>query len=213
MPEQLQTHVAYRCPECNTTVYGYVGKFALSASLLRLKCSCGHSAMDIAVTGDGKIKLSVPCIFCKQNHSFTVSQGIFFGRDIFILSCPYTNMDIAFIGEKEKTDAALLRSQEEIEKLLTGFEAKSISELQPEDMDEDEILPDPVIYDTIRFLVKDLEAEGKIDCPCHSGTYELRFCKEGIEVYCPECNASKLFNTEAASASEEYLSLDSVTLS
>lgn len=212
MVANLQTHIAYRCPECGTLIYGFVGKFSLSANLLRLKCSCGHSAMDINITNDKKIRLSVPCIFCKQNHSFVVSQSIFFGRDIFLLNCPYANMDICFIGAKEKIDGEVVRSGKELEKLLINLEAESIKDIQPTDIEEDEILPDPTVYDTIRFLVKDLEADGKIDCPCHTGSYELRFCKEGIEVYCPECNATYVFNTESASSSEEYLTIDSIQL-
>ena len=122
MVANLQTHIAYRCPECGTLIYGFVGKFALSANLLRIKCSCGHSALDINITNDNKIRLSVPCLFCKQNHSFVVSQSIFFGRDIFLLNCPYANMDICFIGSKEKIDAEALRSGNELEKLLSDLE-------------------------------------------------------------------------------------------
>ena len=66
--------------------------------------------------------------------------------------------------------------------------------------------------DFIRFLVKELEAEGKIDCPCHSAKYDLRFCKEGIEVFCPECEASYVFNTESQSASADYIDIDSLYL-
>lgn len=213
MVANLQTHIAYRCPECGTVIYGFIGKFALSANLLRIKCSCGHSAMDVTITNDNKIRLSVPCIFCRQNHNFIVSQNIFFGRDIFLLNCPYANMDICFIGSKEKIDGEILRSGKELERLLSDLEAESIKDMQPVDMDDEEILPDPAVYDTLRFLIKDLEAEGKIDCPCHSGSYDLRFCKDGIQVYCPECESSHIFNTEAASTSEEYLNIDSLTLS
>ena len=167
-----QTHVAYRCPECGTVIYGFVGKFALAANMLRLKCSCGGSAMDITISNDNKIRLSVPCLFCKQNHTYTVSQSIFFGRDLFLLPCPYANMDIAFMGEKEKTDEAINRSEEDLKRLLTSLEAESLKDIQPIDLDQEDILPDPAIYDTLRFLVKDLEADGKIDCPCHRGDYE-----------------------------------------
>ena len=121
-------------------------------------------------------------------------------------------MDICFIGSKEKIDSEILRSGKELEKLLLDLEAESIKDMQPIDMEEDEILPDPTVYDTIRFLVKELEEDKKIDCPCHRGSYELRFAKDGIDVFCPDCNASYTFNTEAASASEEYLSIDSITL-
>ena len=208
-----QTHVAYRCPECGCTVYGFVGRFALSAGMLRLKCTCEKSAMDISVTQDKKVRLSVPCIFCKQNHSYVVSTSIFFGRDIFLLNCPYSNMDISFIGDKEKCDAEVKRTGEELERLLANLEAEELSDIQPQDVDEEEVLPDPTVYDTIRFLVKELEYDGGIECPCGDGEYDLRFCREGIQVYCNKCGATYTFDTRAESASEEYLSLDHIKLS
>jgi RNase P subunit RPR2 len=179
---------------------------------LRIKCSCNGSALDVNITNDGKIRLSVPCLFCKQNHSFVVSQSIFFGKDRFLLNCPYSNMDIAFIGDKEKIDAELTRSAEELARLLQNLEAESIKDMQPIDLDEDEVLPDPAIYDSIRFLIKELEAEGKIDCPCHSGEYDIRFSRDGVEVFCPRCGAVHNFPAASPSAAEEYLSVDSLTL-
>ena len=210
-PKQRQ--IAYRCPECGNAVFGLIGRFAMKANLLRLKCSCDKSsALDISYAGDGKIRLSVPCLFCKQNHSFVVSESIFFNREKFLLNCPYSGMDIAFIGNEDVVAEELGRTQEELERLLAQLEAAELADIQPQDMNEDEILPDPAIYDTIRFIVKDLEAEGKVDCPCHDGTYELRFCDEGIQVYCEKCGASYTFHATSPSVTEEYLSLDSITL-
>ena len=208
-----QTHIAYRCPDCGTVVYGFVGKFALSAGMLRLKCPCDKSALDISVASDGRVRLSVPCIFCKQSHNYVVAQNIFFGRELFLLNCPYSNMDICFMGEKEKTDAELERTAKELERLLVDLEAEDISDIQPRDVDEDEVLPDPTVYDAMRFLVKELEAEKRIDCPCHSGTYELRFCDTGIQVYCESCGSTYTFDTRAEAASEDYLTLDEIRLS
>ncbi|MBR5817703.1 MAG: hypothetical protein IKY62_03545 [Clostridia bacterium] len=208
-----QTHVAYRCPDCGSAVYGFVGRFALSAGMLRLKCTCGKSHMDITVTQDGKVRLSVPCIFCKQNHNFVVSTSIFFDRDIFLLNCPYSNMDICFIGDKEKCDGEIERTGRELEGLLRDLEAESLNDIQPQDMDEEEVLPDPTVYDMIRFLVKELEYDGAVECPCNEGEYELRFCKEGIQVYCTKCGASYTFDTRAEAAAEDYLKLDGIKLS
>ena len=195
MIANINTHIAFRCPECGEAIYGFVGKFALKANLIRLKCTCGKSALDISLTNDGRVRLSVPCIFCKQNHNFVVSDGIFFGRDKFLLNCPYANMDICFLGSKENVDDELSHSADELKALLASFEAENISDIQPTDMDEDEILPDATVYDTVRFIMKELEADGKIDCPCHSGEYDLRFTKDGIEEeyivyvgYCPTCD-------------------------
>ncbi len=210
--KQTATHIAYRCPECGTVIYGLVGRFALKANMLRLKCSCQNFAADIKMTSDSKVRLSVPCIFCRQNHSYVVSQSIFFSRDLFLLNCPYSNMDICFMGKKEKTDEEITRTGKELELLLADLEADSIKDMQPVDVNEEDVLPDPTVYDSIRFLIKELEEDGKIDCPCHSASYDLRFTDKGIQVYCPSCGATHDFNTEAVSASEEYLSIDELKL-
>ena len=207
-----ETLISYFCPECGTSVLGLVGKFALSANMVRLKCACGESSLDVTATNDGKIRLSVPCIYCKQNHNYVISQNVFFERDIFILSCPYANMDICFIGDEDKVKAESERATEQLQKLLKSLELESYKEMQPVDMDEEEVLPDAQLYDLLRFVLKDLEAEGKVDCPCHAGEYDLRFRAEGVEAYCKRCGATHLFPVKTVSLGEEYLSLDSLTL-
>ena len=210
--QKRHTHIAYRCPECNTVIYGLVGEFALNSSMMRLNCSCGKSALTLAPTSDGKLKLSVPCTLCRDNHSFVISPALFFERDIFLGGCPYANVNVVFIGEKEKVDEAVYENGEALKRLIAGMGVETLSDLQPEDMDEDEVLPDASVYDLIRFVVKDLEAEGKIDCPCHSGNYDLRYAPGGIQVFCPECEAAHFFSCASASAAEEYLNTDEIKL-
>ena len=211
--EPKQRNIAYRCPECGTAVLGLVGKFALKANLLRLKCSCENSeALDITVASDKKLRLSVPCLFCKQNHSFTVSESLFFDRDKFLLNCPYSGMDIAFIGTEDEITGELERTKTEIERLMASLGAEELSDIQPEDMHEDEILPDPAVYDTLKFLVRDLEDEGKVICPCGEGSYELRFCEGGVQVYCEKCGATYTFKAMTPTIAEEYLGMDEIRL-
>ncbi len=206
-------YISYRCPECLTATTGLVGKFALAAGLLRLKCNCDKgSSLDISVFSDGKIKLSVPCIFCKQNHSYLLNETVFFDRDRFMLSCPYSGTDIAFLGDEENIREELQRTESEIKTILAGFEAEDISDIQPQDMNEDEILPDPAVYDTIKFLISDLEDDGHISCLCNNGKYELRFTENGVQVYCENCGASYTFNAQSPSLAEEYLSIDEIKL-
>lgn len=211
--EPKKRNIAYRCPECGTAVLGLVGKFALKANLVRLKCSCGEgSPMDIKSGADGKIKLSVPCLFCKQNHGYNVSESVFFDRDKFLLNCPYSGMDIAFIGSEEDISAELGRTEAEIGRLMTSLGAEELSDIQPEDMGEDEILPDPAVYDTLKFLVADLDADGKVICPCGDGEYDLRFCDGGVQVYCKKCGATYTFYAMTPTMAEEYLSIDEIRL-
>lgn len=208
MVANVNTHIAYRCPECGAVIYGFVGKFALAANLLRLKCSCGGSFLDVTVTNEKKIRLSVPCIFCRQNHNFVLSDTLFFSKDLFLLNCPYTNTDVCFVGEEEKIRAEVERNEKEFAKLAEEL----IHDGRDEDAEKSVLTPDVNAYDTLNFLIRELEADGKIDCPCHSGKYDLRFTDSALEVFCEECGAKYTFAAATAAQSEEYLALDSIEL-
>ena len=99
-----ETTFAYRCPHCGATVFSLIGIFALSGDMLKLRCSCGKSETIMNYTSDKKIRITVPCIACPKPHYFTLGQNSFFAREsgVFRLPCPYTGIDIAFIGKKEK---------------------------------------------------------------------------------------------------------------
>ena len=213
MKNAITTHIAYRCPECTDAVFGFVGKYAIAADMLRLKCECDSFALDIKSTKDGKVTISVPCILCRQNHTYTISEGMLFDKDILTLPCPYSQTDIVFIGEREKISAELERTAAELSAIVSGMEAEDIRELQPEDMGEDEILPEPMLYDTLRFVLKSLEAEGAVDCPCHNGEYDLRFYENRVQAYCKKCGATYTFNATSPALAEEYVALDSIKLS
>ena len=209
-----QRHIAYRCQECGQANLALIGKFALKANMLRVRCDCKEDAdsLDITVGNDSKIRLSVPCLFCKQKHSYVVSNTIFFEREQFLLNCPYSGCDIAIIGDKEVVDRELERTHNELLTIMKSLEAEELSDIQPQDMNEDEILPDPAVYDTIRFVVKDLEEEGRVKCPCKDGKYDLRFAPDGIQVYCENCGATHTLPVTTPSLAEEYLSLDFLEL-
>ena len=202
-----QTNVAYRCPGCGYAIFGLVGAFSVSAGMLKLKCQCGDSQMILQFTSDKKVRVTVPCLFCGTDHQFTVSQSLFFERDIFALNCPYTNMDICYIGEKEKIDAALEKSAKELEMLFS-----QVTEMADDEIKAEQILPDAQIYDILRLVVKELEAEQKIECPCQTGPYELDITSDGIRVYCTECGASYLFPADSVASAEAFLHADSLHL-
>lgn len=208
-----QRHIAYRCPDCGEAVVGLVGRFALSANMLRLKCSCGSEhTLDINIAAGEKIRLSVPCLFCRQNHSYLVSESLFFDKDRFLLNCPYAGMDIAVIGDEEIVTDELRRTGEELSMLLKNLEAEELSDIQPQEMSDEEILPDPAVYDTLRFVVMDLKDEGKVKCPCGNGPYDLRFTDSGLQVWCESCGATHDFKVTSPSVAEEYLSMEELTL-
>ncbi len=211
-----QTTVAYRCPHCGAGVMSVVGIFSLSADMIKLKCDCGHSEMTMVYTNDKQIRLTVPCIFCPKPHTFTVSSSIFFGKELFVLPCPYSDMNIAMMGEVNNVKAELARTELQ---LLDMLEESGIDSLDvfrnAMDGDEEKTLTDPQIFDIIMFVIKDLDAEGKIYCNCkdgEEGDLEVEVLEDAIKIYCKKCGASRTVPTDGYLAANAFLNIDSLTL-
>ena len=122
-----RSQIAYRCPECAVATVGFLGGLSAVSDMLRLKCSCGDSALDIKKQNDGKIGLSVPCVYCKSNHSFVVSPDIMQRDEPTKFSCPYSGMGIAFIGDEESVAKEVETSAEELSRIMTSLEAETVS--------------------------------------------------------------------------------------
>ena len=94
----------------------------MSGNLLKLKCVCGSSELVVQMLRDNKYKITVPCILCPHSHSFTLSSGTFFQKDIFSLSCKFTAVDICFIGKDNKVYEALKQNEEDLVKTFAAYE-------------------------------------------------------------------------------------------
>jgi len=66
--DKKETTVAYRCPDCGAVVMSLVGIFTLTADMIRLKCPCGNSQLEIIYTKEKKVRLNVPCFLCPTPH-------------------------------------------------------------------------------------------------------------------------------------------------
>jgi hypothetical protein len=210
-----------------------VGLFNLSADMVKLKCTCGKSELKIVYGRDGNVRLTVPCLICSQPHSFTVKSSLFFTDELFVLPCPYSDINIAFTGEMNQVKAELARTELELLDMLEENGITDFSSLHGDEQD----LPDPQILDIILFVIDDLDAEGKIYCRCHpdpqggghpdpaSGSaaeeipwdseesrYEAEVTDDGIRLTCRSCGASTLIPTDSMLSAHAFLHADSVHL-
>jgi hypothetical protein len=208
-----QTTIAYRCPHCGCGVMSAVGLFALKADMLKLKCECGQSEMTIVYSKDGKVRLTVPCMLCQSPHHYTLNSSLFFGKDLFTLQCPYSDIDLAFMGEINQVKAELAKSELELLDLLEKSGLKD-AELF-EEYNEDSI-SDSQILDIVMFVINDLDAEGKIYCKCdaceNGRQYDAEIRGEGILVSCRKCAASRLIPADSRLAAYSFLNADALYL-
>ncbi len=210
-----QTTVAYRCPHCGAGVMSLVGLFALSADMIKLKCDCKESEMSIVYGKDGKVRLSVPCIFCPNPHSFVLSSSIFFDKELFVLPCPYSDINIAMVGDVNNVKAELARTELELLDMLEESGVDSLTALSGKRRGEN-TLTDPQIFDIIMYVIGELDAEGKIYCRCNEGErdreYEVEVLEDGIRVECKSCGASRIIPTDSLLTANAFLNADSLTL-
>ena len=208
--ESKQTTVAYRCPHCGAGVMSVVGLFTLTADMVKLKCSCGESEMTIVYGKDGKVRFTVPCILCPKPHSFSVSASLFFGKELFVLPCPYSDINICMMGETNRVKAELSRSELELLDLLEKSGLESFDALHGE-----QTLSDPQVTEILTYVIKELDAEGKIYCRCprdEEGDYEAEIRADGVLVTCRHCHASKLIEANSLIRAHEFLNADSLEL-
>ena len=201
-----QTTLAYRCPACGGVPTAPVGIFSLSGDMFRLKCDCGGSYLTLEKTKDGKIRLTVPCLVCSTNHSFVISQNVFFGSDIFVIPCNLSGVDICFIGKPECVEEAVKKSNDELIKMLGDA---SLDQLKGDESS----LPEPEVLDILAYVVSELNDEGKVYCKCKDGgDYVCEISSDKITVRCKKCGASKDITAHGMIEAHDFLNADSLTL-
>ena len=210
--ESKQTTVAYRCPHCGAGIMSAVGLFALSADMVKLKCTCGNSEMTVVYSKDGKVRLTVPCLLCAKPHTYTLNSTLFFGKDLFSLQCPYTDMNIAFLGETNTVKAELAKNELELLDLMEKSGLKDFDHFH----NDEEALPDPQVLEIVMFVINDLDAEGKIFCKCapedNGRQYDAEILNDGVKVTCRKCGASRLIPTDSRLGAHAFLNADALYL-
>ena len=216
--DKKQTTIAYRCPHCGAGVMSMIDVFTLSAPMIKLKCDCGGSEMTIIKQNDGKIKLEVPCIICPKPHSFTVSAGVFFGKDEFFLQCPYSDLNVCFLGEIDRVKANLAQGEYQLIKLMEEEGITDISAFRranEEDLDE---ALDSELTQTVIFVLSELEAENKIFCRCEhkeeidEEKYGFEVHSHGVLVKCRDCGGERLIPTDNSLNTHAFLDADALYL-
>ena len=188
-----KTTVAYRCPHCGGGVMSAVSPFAVGADMIKLKCECGASELTIKNEDAGKVRISVPCLFCARPHSYVVSRDVILSREAFAFSCKYAGADICFSGAKGAVLKALEDSNEEIASLIDDTELAHIYE--GNETEEEHLYNDEHVRDMILFVLGDLCEEGKIECDCGMGKGDFLVENDigTVRISCKKCGCERTF--------------------
>ncbi len=197
-----ETCIAYRCPLCASGVKSYIGAFSLSGTMKKLKCTCG-SELRIEKLDNGRFEISVPCLFCKVEHKFTVDENMLLNDGLFVYHCPYTSLELVFIGSDEKISAELDKTETILSDVLKQMGIDNLSEFCNED-DFDREPCDPFIFDKVMFVIKDLMETDSISCLCEKGDFDVAVSDDHIKVFCRTCGAAKDIPTDSELCAEAF---------
>lgn len=206
--------VAYRCPCCGKAVLSMVGVFSLSADMLKIKCECGGSEMIITTGSDGKVRLTFPCIVCPNPHTYLISKNILFSENLFVIPCSYSGIDIAFLGDPQKVSDALEKQAEYLNSLLEASGLNSFEQLKEDEKWDDTSYSQ--VEDVIRFMLCELDDEGKISCQCQEDGeipyYNFQILSERVRIFCECCNSDIELPLGSLTDAEQFLRIDNLEL-
>lgn len=215
-----------------------VGLFDLSADMIKLKCPCGKSEMQVIRrreslpdgTSGGTVRLTVPCLLCPKPHTFTLRDEVFFSEDLFVLPCPYSDVNICFTGDLDHVKAELARTELELLDMLDENGLSDFSSLHG----DDQALGDPQVREVVLYVIRELEAEGQLFCRCPDrqpgstapeelsdeelggavadSRCEVEIGTDGIRVTCRECGASALIPADSLVSAHDFLTVDRLVL-
>lgn len=216
--------IAYRCPVCGTAIVGDLNLFVLGGQELKLSCKeCGEEApaLTATLTKENKLALALPCLTCPNPHRFTVETQVVFSRDLFVLQCPMTALDLCFIGTEEKVEEALEENRKQLLELTGGEWMEEEFDEEEEEWTDEELeefkehppLLDAHLMGQMLYLVRDLAEEGKISCSCGERHVDFHLLPDGIAFSCPKCNAARVFPAHSESDLERLSELSELVLS
>lgn len=170
--------------------------------------------MTITKTGDDKIRITMPCLVCPKPHSYLLSRDIFFSGDLFVIPCAYSGIDIAFMGSSEKVSDAVEEQAKILNNILAENGLDSFERLKQDERAEEQEYSQ--LEDLVRFMLCELDDEGKIECYCKDEGeipyYGFQILSERVRVYCECCNACTEIPVGSVSDTDAFVTLKELKL-
>ena len=186
MVQENKRTLAYICPSCHQSVIVERSVFQLAASANELPCPCGKSALRVEMMGD-RVKLTVPCLFCRIEHTVTCSAKAFLHEKALAFSCAASGLDCCYVGEEGPVFAAVRRLEEAVDKL-------------EHDAGEKGAFLDELVMHEVLSELRDIAARGGISCACGSKRWKMQVNYSSVDLFCADCGAA--MRIPAATASD-----------
>ena len=128
------------------------------------------------------------------------------------MHCSLSGFGLCYIGNAESVSDALARADEELARVLSEAGASSLNIFRPQEGGGETPLPAAQIYDIVRFIIKELEAEHAISCGCSEGDYDIELFDDSVCVFCKKLRRAKICLDRLSGRSAGFLEIDRLKL-
>lgn len=112
-----------RCNNCGKLIMNEISLFNLSRSgVYEVKCSCDKVAMTVKSSNCKNFRVYIPCIICEKDHLYMFDSRQALTQKVKILSCPASQMDIAFVGNKILVEGLAQKHEKDLQELIRVLE-------------------------------------------------------------------------------------------
>ena len=193
-----QSTIAFICPVCGGFQIKPFHLFSVSAcKCTEIVCVCGESKARISYQ-QKRLAVSIPCIMCHEEHSYTYPIKGFFEKGIYPLYCKNSLNEIGFIGEEE-----------EIKKAVWALEESYNEELA--DILDDSFANPDIMLAVIQYMER-LAHSNQLHCACEKTKPELKVDTDTVELFCSQCEYTKTFSAATTKDLEKLKNLSQIHL-
>lgn len=183
-----KTIIASRCPDCGAIIAEEITISEISSLEKQIKCKiCGKNFMAVSLqppkselSEQMMIKLVVPCLVCAHSHPYTLSAEMLC-KELFVLQCSYTGLDICFIGKESAVDSALRDSAKQLKEI---FETQEKEEASQNFLDAN-------IMQEVMYSVEELAITNRIVCNCGEPNLAIVIDYDKVHLSCKDCGCKK----------------------
>lgn len=112
-----------RCNNCGKLIMNQISLFKLSRSgVFEVKCSCDKVIMTVKSSNCKSFRVYIPCIVCEKDHLFMFDSRQTMTQKVKIISCPASQMDIAFVGNKVLVEGLAQKHEQDLLELIKVLE-------------------------------------------------------------------------------------------
>lgn len=167
--------LSYLCPKCRQSVIAERDLFTLAAAPVRIKCPCGKSELRVEFMPN-RVQLSVPCLYCGEDHRVSCSSHAFVRERALAFSCAASGLDCCYVGEEGPVYAATARLERAVDKM-------------GEETAEKGMFLDEIVMHEVLSEIKEIAGRGGISCTCGSKAWNFALHYSCVELSCADCGA------------------------